>query len=107
MEEKFQMPEDVAQEWLELREKKMLLEKRIDEIKPILETYLALDPSYEMEMCGHKFKLVNSEREFFKLAEAKKNMDGRILRPYITTTSFNQIRVTFCGEEEGKEGDLE
>lgn len=96
--------ENIAQEWLDLKNQKLLTEKRLDNLKPILETYLAEQPDKESEMCGFKFKLVNSERENFRLSEAKKKKGfWKLLKPFVTVSYFNQIRATFCGQEEEKQ----
>lgn len=91
-------PEDVAQEWLDLKTQKILIEKRIADLKPILEAFLIEQPDFEAEMCGHSFKVTTTARESFKLAEAKKKIDKKLLKPFISVTEFNQIRSTFCGD---------
>lgn len=91
--------EQIAIEWIELRGQKMALEKRLEELKNILEPALEEKPNCSMEIDGWKFALVKSEREFFKLKEAKENLDNRILRPYIFTSKYNTIRTTWRGGE--------
>ncbi len=97
-------PEDVAQEWLKLKEKKILLEKRIDDLKPILEAFLLEQQDQEAEICGYRFKISVCERSIFELAKALKNKTlSKLLKPYIKEISYSQIRASFCGEEEIQE----
>lgn len=92
--------EIAAKEWIRLKTEKLGLESRIEETRKILEPYLESQPEGAAELVGFRFKLVTSEREFFKLAAAKEKIDGRILKPYITLSTSNQIRTTFHGKPE-------
>ena len=40
-----------------------------------------------------EIKLVPTEREVFNLRNAKEKIDGRILRPFISISEYNQLRV--------------
>lgn len=92
--------EKVAKEWIELKAQKMELEHRLDELKEVLEGILQDEPERSAEFCGFKFTLSEVEREFFKLSEAKKKIDGRMLKPFITLSKFMQIRTTWAGGDD-------
>lgn len=92
-------PEDAASEWMKLKAEKLELERRLEELKKVLEPYLEKQEERTALLGGFEFKLVDSEREFFKLKEAKENLDGRVLKPYLYTTCFSQIRATWKGGE--------
>ncbi len=92
--------EEAAREWVDLKSEKMRIENRLDELKKPLEGFLGKQPEKCAEMFGWKFSLVETERESFKLSAAKEKIDGRILKPYITLSKFNQIRTSFKGGEE-------
>lgn len=89
--------EEVAREWIELKTSEANLEKKKRELKPELEAYLNDQPEKSAEIAGFKFTLVESSKESFKLKDAKEKLDGRTLAPYITVSSFTQIRTTWRG----------
>lgn len=92
--------EDVAKEWIELKTIEADLEKKKRELKPDLEAYLKDQPDQKAEICGFQFTLIQSERESFKLKDAKEKIDGRTLAPYISVSTFTQIRTTWRGGDE-------
>ncbi len=92
--------EEAAREWTDLKSEKMRIENRLDELKKPIEEFLGKQPEKTAELHGWKFTLVATERESFRLSAAKEKIDGRILKPYITLSKFNQIRTSFRGGEE-------
>lgn len=91
--------EEIAKEWIELKTIEANLEKKKRELKPELESYLKDQPDQKAELNGFQFTLIESERESFKLKDAKEKIDGRTLAPYISVSSFTQIRTTWKGGE--------
>jgi hypothetical protein len=98
--EKIPTIEEVAKEWVVLKSEKLRIEKRAEELKEILEPYLAGQPDQTAEISGFRFKLFEMERETFKLKAAKEKIDGRVLAPYITSSVSTVIRTTWKGGEE-------
>lgn len=96
-------PELAAKEWVDLKSQKVKIETRCEELKKILESYLVDQPEKTALLCGWRFVLSDVEREFFKLAEAKKKLKS-ILKPFITVSCFSQIRMSWQGGEEKQAG---
>ena len=93
-------PEAAAKEYIHLKTDMKCLEKRIEELKAVIEPALREAPEQSAEWHGWKFKLVESSRDSFSLSKAREKIDGRILAPYITTAQVVQIRTTWAGGEE-------
>lgn len=91
---------DLAKEWLTLKDEQKTIERRLSELKKELEPYLEKQPDKNAELAGFRFTLIHSERESFKLSEAKEAIDNRTLRPYISLSSFTQIRTCSLGKSE-------
>lgn len=104
MPKELKKPEDVANEWLELKEQKILVEKRIADLRPILEAYLLEKQDREDEICGHRFKLTEVKSQYFDLARAKKNKAiAKVLKPYMENRVSTRLTAAFCGEEDDTE----
>lgn len=89
----------IAKEWLKLKSRQKAIEKKLGDLKKELEPYLNEKDDKSAELEGHKFSLLLSERESFRLKEAKEELDIRLLRPYITISAFSQIRTCPLGKE--------
>jgi hypothetical protein len=101
--EELSNPQAWAAEWVKLKGQKLSIEKKCEELKKLLEPYLEDQPEKVALLAGWKFSLVETTREFFRLNEAKEKIDGRVLAPYITKSTFNQIRTFWDGKEEEAE----
>lgn len=93
-------PEAAAKEWIELKSQSKGLEKRLDELKSILEPALREAPEKSAEWHGWKFSLVQFEKDSFSLSKAREKLDGRILAPYVTSSAVVQIRTSWQGGEQ-------
>ncbi len=91
-------PEKAAAEWIELKTQKAQIEGRLDELKKILEPFLENEPDKRAFLHGFDFFLVETSREYFDLKRAREKIDGRVLAPYMASTSYSSIRTTWKGE---------
>lgn len=99
--------ESVAKEYLLLKNEKSQIEKRLDELKSQIEPFLEQQPEKAFEVHNWKMTLVHSKREIFNLLKAKENMDGRVLKPYLKTSEFSQIRTVYVGKKAEKNPEKE
>lgn len=91
--------EAAAAEWISLKTKNKFNEKRLDELKKVIEPFLKELPEKTKDFHGWKFSLVEFEKQSFSLAKAKEKLDGRLLSPYISTSTCIQIRTSWQGGE--------
>lgn len=100
--EKKPTTEKAAKEWISLKTEMKRIEKRIDELKEVLEPALRDSSEGSLEFFGWRFSLVEFEKRSFSLAkaEASSKFDGRALAPFITKSSSIQIRTSWQGGEE-------
>jgi hypothetical protein len=96
-------PEKAAKEWIDLKAQKVVLEKRIDELKQVLEPFLGKQKDRTVELKGWRFSLAEIEREYFKLAEAKQKIEHKILKPFIQISKYIQIRTSWQGGEDASD----
>lgn len=62
-------------------------------LRPAIEARLQKQPDLKEEIAGYILTLVKMSRENFRLAEAKKNIDGRTLAPYLSVSEYNMLKI--------------
>jgi len=92
--------EAAAKEWITLKASQKAVEKRLDQLKPVIEAALSAAPENVVEFHGWKFTLVEFEKDSFSLSKAREKIDGRVLAPYVTTSNVVQIRSSWQGGDE-------
>lgn len=88
-------PEKAAKEWIELRVSQKEIEKRLSEIKPVLEKALRKAP----EKTQWGLVLVDISRPTFALKKALEKLDRKILAPFISKSKYAQIRPAHEAKE--------
>jgi regulator of replication initiation timing len=83
--------------WVALTSQIKRLEKQKEDLKPQLEKILEKEPENTLELDGWRAILVASERESFRLKEAKEKIDEKVLKPFITHSKYTQIRTSWQG----------
>jgi hypothetical protein len=91
-----------AKKWIELKSLEQTLEAQRAQLKEVLEPALEAAPGGVLELAGWKFLRVTFMKESFSLQKAKEKIDGRVLAPYITTSSIVQIRTSWKGGNESE-----
>lgn len=89
-----------AKEYVHLKTDLKFLEKRLEELKEVIEPALRELPEKTAEWHGWKFSLVEFEKENFSLSKAREKIDGRTLAPFVTVSPIVQIRTSWQGGEE-------
>jgi CRISPR/Cas system CMR-associated protein Cmr1 (group 7 of RAMP superfamily) len=92
--------EQAAAEYIELKAQEKKVAERLSELKKIIGPHLNAQADHKALFSGWEFTLSYSERENFKLSDAKKTLDLAILKPFITVSEISTIRTSFRGTDE-------
>jgi hypothetical protein len=69
------------------------LEAVLKRLRNVIEVALADQPEQKAEIAGYRCAVIEVERDNFNLKKALEKLDGRVLRPFITTSKYTQLRV--------------
>lgn len=86
--------EDTVREYVELKAQSEQLEKAMKRLRNVLEVALSGEPEHKAVIAGFRLVLIEVERDNFNLKKAKEELDGRMLRPYISISKYTQLRLT-------------
>ena len=87
----------VAKEYIDLKAQEKIVAERLSELKSVIGPFLNGQDAQSAVLAGWEFSLSHSERENFKLKDAKKSIDPEILKPFISVTEVTSIRTSFRG----------
>lgn len=93
-------PALAAKEWIDLRNAKLKIESRCEELKDVLKAFLEKEPERVAIFSGWKFFLCDMEREFFDLSAAKAKLKAAVLKPFIKLSCSTHMRTAWAGGEE-------
>jgi hypothetical protein len=84
--------EEAAAEYMRLKAQSAELDAAMKRLRNVLEVAVGAAPEKKAVIAGFKFALVEVERDNFNLKKALEKLDGRVLRPFITTSRYTQLR---------------
>lgn len=92
--------EEAVKEYVAQKKEIERLERQIAKLKPIIESRLEAEPEHKALIAGYLVSLTEISRELFDLKGAREKIDGRVLRPYLKTVTYQQLRVAYKGGEQ-------
>ena len=84
----------VAQEYKTIMERIKALEEAAKPFKMQLETAALEAPNMTLDLDGFKVLLIECAREIFNTKEAKIKLGEDVLKPFLKTTEYTQLRVS-------------
>jgi hypothetical protein len=85
--------EETVRELARLKEESAKLEALMKRLRNVVEVALAGEPDRRAEIAGFVCSVSDVERDNFNLKKALEKLDGRVLRPFITTSKYTQLRI--------------
>jgi hypothetical protein len=86
--------EEAALEYMRLKAQAAELDAAMKRLRNVIEVAIAEEPEKRAVIAGFRFALVTVERDNFNLKKALEKLDGRVLRPYITTSRYTMLKVS-------------
>lgn len=86
--------EEAAVEYMRLKAQVAELESAMKRLRNVIEVAIAEEPDRRATLAGFRFSLVDVERDNFNLKKALEKLDGRALRPFISTSRYTMLKVS-------------
>jgi hypothetical protein len=90
--------EETVREYARLKNEAAELETHLKRLRNVIEVALSGEPEHKATIAGIHLSLVEVERDNFNLKKAMEKLDGRVLRPYITTSRYTMLKLVPAGE---------
>ena len=84
---------EAVRQYARLKDQAAEIEAALKELRPVIETELALTPEHKAEFDGIQVALTVQSRENFNLKAAVEAFGKQALNPFISTSEFTVLRL--------------